>query len=86
MDVVGPGAAQWQRAPFSGAIAAGAVHGRGAVDMKGGVVAALHALGAIRASGGAAPGEVVLQAVSSEEDGGLGTVAALARTRASTPA
>jgi len=78
VDVVGPGAAQWQRPPFSGAIAAGAVHGRGAVDMKGGVVAALHALAAIRASAGAAPGEVVLQAVSSEEDGGLGTVAALA--------
>src|SRR3712207_3142119 len=46
--------------------------------MKGGVVAALHAMAALRASGGAVP-EVVLQCVGSEEDGGLGTFAALER-------
>jgi acetylornithine deacetylase len=78
VDVVGPGAEPWRRPPFGGEVAGGVVHGRGAADMKGGVVAALHALGAIRRSVGSAPGEVVLQAVSSEEDGGLGTVAALA--------
>jgi acetylornithine deacetylase len=56
------------------------VYGRGSVDMKGGVVAALHALAAL---GGRAPhGEVVLLAVSSEEDGGLGTFAALERDSA----
>ena len=42
--------------------------------MKAGVVAALHAMAAV---GEDAPGEVVLQAVASEEDGGLGTFAAL---------
>jgi acetylornithine deacetylase len=46
IDVVGPGAEPWQRDPFSGAIDAGRLHGRGAVDMKGAAVAALHALAA----------------------------------------
>lgn len=50
--------------------------GRGSVDMKGAWVAALHALVAVRATGGEHP-EVVLQAVAGEEDGGLGTFAAL---------
>ena len=54
------------------------MHGRGSVDMKGGVIAALHALAALRAAGTPTP-EVVLQCVPSEEDGGLGTFAALER-------
>ena len=45
--------------------------------MKGAVAAALHALAALRAA--APTAEVVLQAVASEEDGGLGTFAALER-------
>lgn len=82
LDVVGPGEQPWRRDPFSGAIAEGFVHGRGSADMKGGVVAALHAAGAVaraaRDAGGAPlPLEVVVQAVPSEEDGGLGTFAAL---------
>jgi acetylornithine deacetylase len=77
LDVVPAGTQPWQRDPWSGAIEDGAVHGRGAVDMKGGVVAALHALVALRAAGAPLAGDVVLQAVSSEEDGGLGSFAAL---------
>jgi acetylornithine deacetylase len=76
VDVVGPGTAAWRHGPWSGAVEDGWVHGRGAVDMKGGVVAALHALASLRAA--PAP-EVVLQCVASEEDGGLGTFAALER-------
>lgn len=76
LDVVAPGVEQWEREPFSGLVAERRLHGRGSVDMKGGVVAALHALAALTAAGGT-PGDVVLQAVSSEEDGGLGTFAAL---------
>jgi acetylornithine deacetylase len=76
IDVVGPGTEPWQRDPFSGAIDDGRLHGRGAVDMKGAVIAALHALAALRRAGIETP-EVVLQAVASEEDGGLGTFAAL---------
>ena len=77
VDVVAPGAAPWRHDPFAGVIADGLVHGCGAVDMKAGVVAALHAMAAVREAAGAAPAEVVLQGVSSEEDGGLGTFAAL---------
>lgn len=79
IDVVGAGSEPWQRDPWSGDIVDGAVHGRGSVDMKGGVVAALHALAALRAAGEALSGDVVLQAVPSEEDGGLGAFAALER-------
>jgi acetylornithine deacetylase len=81
VDVVPPGAEPWRHgSPWSGAIEDGCVYGRGSVDMKGGVVAALHALAAL---GGRAPdGEVVLVAVASEEDGGLGTFAALERDSA----
>jgi acetylornithine deacetylase len=77
LDVVAPGDAPWRREPFGGDVADGLVHGCGAVDMKAGVVAALHAMAAVRATAGAAPAEVVLQGVASEEDGGLGTFAAL---------
>ena len=48
--------------------------------MKGGVVAALHALAALRRR--ASHPEVVLLAVASEEDGGLGAFAALERDAA----
>ena len=64
-----------------GRVEDGRLHGRGAVDMKGAVVAALHALAALRTAGDETP-EVVLQCVASEEDGGLGTFAALERDAA----
>jgi acetylornithine deacetylase len=83
VDVVGPGTVPWRLGPWSGGLEDGRLHGRGAVDMKGAVVAALHALRAVRAAGEpAATPELVLQAVSSEEDGGLGTFAALERDAA----
>jgi len=77
IDVVAPGTEEWQHGPWSGWVEDGCVHGRGALDMKGAVVAALHALAALRDAGGHP--EAVLQAVASEEDGGLGTFAALER-------
>jgi acetylornithine deacetylase len=76
LDVVDPGSERWSRDPWSGAVDDGRLHGRGSVDMKGAVAAALHALVAVVAAGGT-DGDVVLQAVASEEDGGLGTFAAL---------
>jgi len=78
VDVVGPGTAPWRHGPWSGAVADGRLHGRGAVDMKGAVVAALHAVAAVGTVAEAAP-TVVLQCVASEEDGGLGSFAALER-------
>jgi acetylornithine deacetylase len=77
VDVVAPGSAPWKRPPFDGAVAGGRVYGCGSLDMKGGVIAALHAMSAVRRVVGRPPAEVVLQGVSSEEDGGLGTFAAL---------
>jgi acetylornithine deacetylase len=79
IDVVGVGSETWSDDPWSGRVEDGWLHGRGSVDMKGGVTAALHALLAVRAA--PAP-TVVLQAVASEEDGGLGTFAALERDAA----
>ena len=78
VDVVGEGTEPWRHGPWSGVLEDGALHGRGAVDMKGGVVAALHALAALKAAGTPTP-EVVLLCVAGEEDGGLGTFAALER-------
>ncbi len=74
VDVVAPGGQEWALGAWSGRVEDGLVHGRGSVDMKGGVVAALHGLAAAR---GRARCEVVLTAVGSEEDGGLGAFAAL---------
>ncbi len=76
VDVVSPGTEPWRLGPWSGAVEGGRLHGRGSVDMKGPVVAALHALAALREH---ERPEVVLMAVSSEEDGGLGTFAELER-------
>jgi acetylornithine deacetylase len=79
-DVVPPGdLALWDGDPFVPRIVGGALHGRGACDMKGGVVAALAALAAVRASGVRLARPVALHGVVGEEDGGLGAWAALRR-------
>lgn len=76
VDVVSPGTEPWRLGPWSGTVEEGRLHGRGSVDMKGPVIAALHALVALRETDHP---EVVLMAVPSEEDGGLGTFAELQR-------
>ncbi|MEQ4304293.1 ArgE/DapE family deacylase [Plantactinospora sp. B6F1] len=78
VDVVPPGTAPWSHPPFRPRVSDGRLYGRGAADMKGGVVAALHALAAVHALGGP-PGDVVLHAVAGEEDGGVGAFATLRR-------
>lgn len=82
VDVVPPGSAPWSTPPFAAVVKDGRLYGRGAVDMKAGLVAALHALAAIRSVAGGPPGDVVLQAVPGEEDGGVGAFAALRRDSA----
>ncbi len=82
LDVVGPGEAPWSFDPWAGDLVDGCVRGRGSVDMKGGVAAGLHAMAAVARAGLRPAGDVVLQAVGSEEDGGLGTFAALRRDAA----
>lgn len=72
---------QWSVDPFSGAIGdvdgEPAVFGRGAADMKGGVIAGLAAMRAIKASGIELAGDIVMTPVFGEEDGGFGTFAAI---------
>ena len=79
-DVVPPGdPTTWATPAFTPAVRDGRVYGRGACDMKGGLVAALAAIGAVAATIGRSglAGEVILVGVPSEEDGGAGTFAAI---------
>lgn len=70
-DVVAVGD-DWSRDPFSGDLAQGRVHGRGATDMKGGLAACLHAMAAVRAAGVELTGPVYLSALADEEENGIG--------------
>ena len=70
---------RWSHPPFGGDIADGKLFGRGACDMKGGLAAILGALDAIRRAGVRLRGSIAVQSVIGEEDGGLGTFAALHR-------
>ena len=80
VDVVPPGDdALWTDPPFSGTVREGRLYGRGALDMKGALVAALYALRAVRSTGLRLAGDVHLQSVVGEEDGGLGTLASVLR-------
>ncbi len=80
LDVVPPGdPATWTVDPWAGEIRDGAVHGRGACDMKGGVASILGAIRALGESGDLArlDGELIVAFVPSEEDGGQGTLVAI---------
>jgi acetylornithine deacetylase len=69
----------WSRDPFSGAVADGRLYGRGALDMKGGLVAGLHAIAALHASGVPLRGDLVFESVIEEEATGNGALAARLR-------
>ena len=80
IDVVPPGdPATWTADPWGAEIRDGALYGRGACDMKGGVASILGAVRALVASGAAErfDGELVVAFVPGEEDGGQGTLAAI---------
>jgi acetylornithine deacetylase len=81
VDVVPPGdLAAWTNGdPFAATIADGRLYGRGACDMKGGLVAATWALRALQVSAVELAGDVLLACVEGEEDGGLGTYALMRR-------
>ena len=80
VDVVPAGALdRWSRPPWEGTVESGRVYGRGSTDMKGGLCCALSAIDAIRKAGLAPRGSVLLQSVVGEEDGGVGTLAAIDR-------
>ena len=67
VDVVTTAGQQWSRDPFAGTIEDGWVHGRGALDMKGGVAMMLAALLRARASRFEPPGDVIFCALCDEE-------------------
>jgi acetylornithine deacetylase len=69
----------WSYAPLGGDIVDGRLYGRGACDMKGGVVANLFALRALREAGLVPAGDVIVESTISEEDGGAGALAAVLR-------
>jgi acetylornithine deacetylase len=80
IDIVPPGdLSQWTSAPFSPVATDTIVRGRGACDMKGGLVCNLFAVAAIRAAGLRPAVRIAVQSVVGEEDGGLGTFATLLR-------
>ncbi len=78
IDVVPAGdPASWASDPFTPRLDDGRMYGRGACDMKGGVVAILETLDALVEAGHRGPVSVAF--VPSEEDGGSGTLAAIRR-------
>lgn len=80
VDVVPPGDdALWSYPPFGGVVADGRIYGRGALDMKGPLLAGLFAMRAVRDAGVALAGTLHLASVIGEEDGGMGTLATLLR-------
>lgn len=79
IDVVPPGDRAWSTPPFRSKVEDGRIYGRGAADMKAGLVANLHALAAVRRVNGAPAGDIVVHSVAAEEDGGLGAFALLQR-------
>ena len=69
----------WHYPPWQASIANGNVYGRGALDMKGGLCCALFAAKAILDAGITLNGRLYIQSVIGEEDGGVGTLAAVLR-------
>ena len=69
----------WAGDPFVPRLGGGAIHARGACDMKAGVIASLAALAAVRTAGVRLVRPVALHGVVGEEDGGLGAWATLRR-------
>ncbi len=80
IDVVPEGDhANWRHDPWAAEIDGGRIYGRGACDMKSGLLAALYAVKAVRDSGVPVHGTLTIQSVIGEEDGGIGTFATLLR-------
>jgi acetylornithine deacetylase len=80
VDVVDAGdPARWSHPPYAAEIHDGRVYGRGACDMKAGLAANLFALAAVQDAGVRLRGDVHVESVISEEDGGAGTLATILR-------
>jgi acetylornithine deacetylase len=80
VDTVASGdPAAWGRDPFSGEVEGDSLYGRGACDMKGGLVTHLAALDALSELDLELRGDVSVAATVGEENGGLGALSAVLR-------
>src|ERR671910_442474 len=80
VDTVASGdPATWGRDPFSGEVEGDSLYGRGACDMKGGLVTHLAALDALSELDLELRGDVSVAATVGEENGGLGALSAVLR-------
>jgi acetylornithine deacetylase len=70
---------KWIYGPYSGHIEDGELYGRGACDMKAGLLAAVFAYKAVKDAGIKLKGDVQIQSVIGEELGGVGTLACVGR-------
>ncbi len=74
--------ANWKYDPWGAELVDGRIYGRGACDMKSGLMAALYAIKAIMDADIPINGALMIQSVIGEEDGGIGTFASLLRGHA----
>lgn len=80
VDVVPTGAPEkWTHGPWSGDYVDGKVYGRGSADMKAGCVVNLLVVQALQQAGLRLRGNVVIESVVDEENGGNGTLACVLR-------
>ena len=80
IDVVPPGAAEhWTTDPFEPVLKNGFLHGRGTVDMKGGVACMLMAVEILKELDIPLSGDIVFTTVVDEEIGGMGSLAMVDR-------
>jgi acetylornithine deacetylase len=71
--------AAWTYDALGGDVVHGRLYGRGACDMKGGIVANLFAVRALELADITPAGDVIVESTVSEEDGGAGALAAVLR-------
>jgi acetylornithine deacetylase len=69
----------WKHAPYGGRIENGKLYGRGACDMKGGLVATIFAVKALQDCGVGLERDIIVESVIGEESGGVGTLATIIR-------
>lgn len=80
VDVVAAGSpSRWTQDPWAGTIVGNKLYGRGACDMKAGLLSGLYAIRALARAGIRLCGDVFLQSVIGEEEGTTGSLAALLR-------